>query len=203
MGDQGSRSGSSRQSVAPNCRDDQLHIVAAFIVLLVFFAAVAVPGLTLASPCILLTRSFSHYKSRLALKRSNVKVHGHDVVGTWKVLVAMMVIPIMHVTYTYTAYAWYGDKGAIIYFFCMPLVSYSSILAQDRLRGIFRSLWPLVASLVVRNRGRTLEAMRSELVQEVKETVENHGWHSHVARHASYGSLSDLLSPKIHHKKKA
>ena len=41
----------------------------------------------------------------------------------------------------------YGDRGAIVYFFCMPFVSYSSVRASEEFFKVFRSLWPLFASV--------------------------------------------------------
>ena len=124
-----------------------LYLLVTRCVLLAMYVAVAVPGSVLASPCIIITRVVAYRKAKAAVRGSTVKNTGLDVAATWKVLVAMVLVPVLHVTYTTIAYLWYGDRGAILYFFCMPFVSYSSVLASEEFFKVFKSLWPLLASV--------------------------------------------------------
>ena len=97
------------------------------VLVIVVYLLCSLPGLTLALPVILLTRVLSSRKAQEAKKGSSVKLLGRDVVGTWKILIAMVVVPILHLLYTYTAHALGGPSWSIGYFFFMPYVSYLSI----------------------------------------------------------------------------
>jgi glycerol-3-phosphate O-acyltransferase/dihydroxyacetone phosphate acyltransferase len=48
-----------------------------------------------------LTRLVSASKARQAVVKSSVKIHGRDVAATWKVLVALVLLPVLWVTYTW------------------------------------------------------------------------------------------------------
>ena len=54
-----------------------------------------------------------------------------QVLGTWKVLVGMIVIPILHLSYTAAAFTLVSKPFAVLYFFFMPFVSATSVVAAN------------------------------------------------------------------------
>ena len=83
-----------------------LYLLTTRCLLLAVYVAVSVPGLLLASPCIVITRYVAYKKAAAAVRGSTVKKTGLDVAATWKVLVAIVLVPVLHITYTSVAYAW-------------------------------------------------------------------------------------------------
>ena len=59
------------------------------------------PMTLLSLPVLILTRLVSASKARQAVVKSSVKIHGRDVAATWKVLVALVLLPVLWVTYTW------------------------------------------------------------------------------------------------------
>ena len=59
------------------------------------------PMTLLSLPVLSLSRLVSASKARQAVVKSSVKIHGRDVAATWKVLVALVLLPVLWVTYTW------------------------------------------------------------------------------------------------------
>lgn len=64
------------------------------------------PGVLLFWPVFVTTKVISEKKRKRALAASVVKLQGHDVVGTWKILVAMGLAPTLYAYYTIIVTAW-------------------------------------------------------------------------------------------------
>ncbi|KAL1963060.1 hypothetical protein VTN77DRAFT_8706 [Rasamsonia byssochlamydoides] len=64
------------------------------------------PSLALFWPVFVTARVISHKKQREALAASVVKLEGRDVVGTWKILVAMGLAPALYTWYTVIVTLW-------------------------------------------------------------------------------------------------
>ncbi|EED19702.1 glycerol-3-phosphate O-acyltransferase, putative [Talaromyces stipitatus ATCC 10500] len=64
------------------------------------------PSLALFWPVFVTARAISHSKQRKALANSSVKMDGRDVVGSWKILVAMGFAPALYTWYTVIVTVW-------------------------------------------------------------------------------------------------
>lgn len=64
------------------------------------------PGTLLFWPVFVITKTISEKKRQRALAASTVKLQGHDVVGTWKMLVALGLVPALYAYYTALGTAW-------------------------------------------------------------------------------------------------
>lgn len=73
---------------------------------LVTLAVGTLPSLALFWPVFVIARVISHRKQREALAKSSVKMDGRDVVGSWKILVAMGLAPALYTWYTVIATLW-------------------------------------------------------------------------------------------------
>ena len=155
------------------------------VMLIVFYLVAAAPGLVLASPVGIACKVVSIHKAREATRNSNVKIRGTDVVGTWKVLLGMVFIPIIHLFYTYMAHLIWGDEIAITYFFFMPFLSGGSILATEQSLFLVSSTRTLFMYLIKKRSGQELWETRKKLQEEVVELVNKLGWTNTLTKNTS------------------
>lgn len=73
---------------------------------LVLLVIGTIPSLALFWPVFVITKVISSRKQRKALAASVVKLRGRDVVGTWKILVAMGLAPLLYTYYIIIVTAW-------------------------------------------------------------------------------------------------
>jgi len=127
-------------------------------------------------PFILITRYVAKKKAAEAVAKSSVKIAGRDVLATWKVLVAMGLVPAMHLIYTLLAYLMLGSLVAVLFFFFAPFLSYHNIKAQENMSRLFQSIAPLV--LLLRNPGiaEQMVSLREKCRRETVEVVKEVGW---------------------------
>jgi glycerol-3-phosphate O-acyltransferase/dihydroxyacetone phosphate acyltransferase len=144
--------------------------------LILFYLLAAAPGLVLASPMACLAKIVSQQQAKKAVKNSSVKIKGNDVLGTWKVLLGMVFIPVLHLSYTFIAHSLWGDAIAITYFFFMPFLSGSSILATEQCFFLAKSTRTLFTYLLGKRTGQELWETRQELQAEVQKLVNELGW---------------------------
>lgn len=65
------------------------------------------PGLLLFSPIFAVTKYISQRKAREALAGSLVKLSGKDVIATWKLLTALVIVPLLFLVYTVRFFIYY------------------------------------------------------------------------------------------------
>lgn len=169
---------------------DALAILSLRSSVLAFYAIALVPGILLASPLLLLAEVISRHKAKAAVAGSRVKLQGKDVLGTWKVLVGMVVIPVLHVAYTAVIYWATAYKHAVAYFFFMPFVSATSIIASESALATARSLGPLWMILVDNDRGLALRRMRRQLQADVRHLAQTLGWDEIITKSTSRADLT-------------
>lgn len=73
---------------------------------LIVLSVGTLPSLALFWPVFITSRTISRQKQRKALANSVVKMDGRDVVGTWKILVAMGLTPALYIWYTLIVTIW-------------------------------------------------------------------------------------------------
>lgn len=153
--------------------------------LLVMWGTMALPGVILNSPIIILAKIISRKKAKEALAASQVKLKGRDVVGTWKVLVSMGVAPVLYLSYavaaTYMARRLKPDLStkalALTPFWTMailPAMSYSTLKVSETALDIIKSLPPLFVSLLPGNQKviNDLQDTRRRVQEEMQELVD-------------------------------
>ncbi|KAF4003340.1 Acyltransferase family protein [Saccharomyces cerevisiae] len=64
------------------------------------FAILSLPGSILFTPIFIICRVYSEKKAKEGLKKSLVKIKGTDLLATWKLIVALILAPILYVTYS-------------------------------------------------------------------------------------------------------
>ena len=85
------------------------------------------PALLIGLPWILafqLAKLYAERERRRALRKSKVKIKGKDVIATYKVLIALVLTPVLHGSYTLLVWSQYSERAAVAYCFFAPFVSW-------------------------------------------------------------------------------
>ncbi|WFD28671.1 hypothetical protein MNAN1_003684 [Malassezia nana] len=175
--------------------------------LLCLWGGCALPGTVLNAPVIILAKVVSHRKAKEALAASQVKLYGRDVLATWKVLVSLGVTPVLYSTYAIIATFWaYRSRLPLLHKRLMPLyvmlglpiLSYGAIKISEVGMDVYKSLPPLIASLLP-GRRRVIERIQQErinLTSQLFSTIaelEPEGWnYTDIAR----GSYTAQAPPR-------
>lgn len=155
-----------------------------FLLLLVFVTCL-VPMTLVWLPLVTLTRGIAFFKARQAVKDSTVKIFGRDVAATWKIIVALIVTPFLWLTYTWAAGALatyyqleppWPLEASLLTFFFLPMLSYASMLAGERLTLVARSLPPLLMLALRPSSSTELISLRQQLAEEMQGLVDDYGW---------------------------
>ena len=143
---------------------------------ILIFTVLAFPGILMAIPMILATRWISSRKQAQALKGSMVKIEATDVVATWKVLISLVLVPLMHVVYTTLAWVYYGNTAGIAWFFFAPAVAAAGVLASERVRKVFWSIRSLVFAVFDKDLALRLVRQRMGMQHEVRRVIHLFDW---------------------------
>lgn len=163
------------------------------------------PGLFCFWPVFVISKIISVKKRRKALANSVVKLQGHDVVATWKMLVALGLAPALYLYNTATATIWlyYNRQNgyytstmpwwlvarsyipdnvplwrfALLYFVLMIMVSFAALRLGEIGMDIIKSLPPLFVALNPRSTDSLvkLQAHRARLSTQVKDVINTLG----------------------------
>ncbi|KKZ62835.1 hypothetical protein EMCG_02830 [[Emmonsia] crescens] len=172
------------------------------------FFALAVgtlPSIALFWPVFVITKIVSVRKQSEALAASVVKLEGRDVVGSWKIIVAMGLAPALYTLYTAIATVWlrycrhdgYYCSAvswwinprnyipdiiplwffSILFFWLMILVSLAGLRIGEIGADVLKSLPPLLVALNPRsvNSLAQLRAERQALAAQVVEVIDTFG----------------------------
>ncbi|GAV47661.1 hypothetical protein ZYGR_0H05070 [Zygosaccharomyces rouxii] len=159
--------------------------------LLVFFT-LSLPGCILFTPIFIVCKVYAKKKAAEGLKKSVVKIKGVDLLATWKLLVALVLAPVLYVTYsiiltwlylrgnTLVVKMWVPSTHPVLLYcyFCMLLVftTYSSLKTGEIGVDLFKSLPPLFASLFYPGSKITqLKEMRQGLSDEITDVCNELG----------------------------
>eukprot|EP00732_Lithocolla_globosa_P002394 Lithocolla_globosa_v1_NODE_1554_length_2490_cov_13.344559.p1 type:complete len:573 gc:universal NODE_1554_length_2490_cov_13.344559:589-2307(+) len=163
----------------------KLVIRAIELSILLFFS---IPGYILGTPIVIIARSISKQKAKEALAKSRVKVLGKDVVGTWKLLTCLVVIPIFWLLYscigTYIALSHYSELFPTFFhqilLWCFMFFSvFCSLMGAIRLNEVGRPLWvslrPLWMALFSSSWALEIQSKRSRLQDKIRQMAEELG----------------------------
>lgn len=164
------------------------------------------PGVLLFWPVFVATKVISEKKRRQAVASSAVKLQGHDVMGTWKILVAMGLAPTLYAYYTVIVTAWlrynrldgyyshslpwwlmartYVPDWVPLWLFAvgfyahMIFVSYAALRFGEVGMDIIKSLAPLLVALnpLSSSSLADLREHREALSERVTETINDLGF---------------------------
>lgn len=160
-----------------------------FIVILFFI--LSLPGTVLFSPVFITAIRISRKKQKEALQGSVVKIKAKDVLGTWKVLVALVLAPALYIFYSICGTLIIVRKAVpdaglntkcLIFAFCYfwaLLTTYASLRIGEIGIDYYKSLTPLFYSLVSEEKDiiqiEDLKKSRVELAKKVTEFCDRYG----------------------------
>ncbi|EGV60348.1 glycerol-3-phosphate O-acyltransferase [Yamadazyma tenuis] len=158
------------------------------------FFGLSMPGIFLFSPVFITAIRISKKKQKEALAGSVVKIEAKDVLGTWKVLVALVLAPSLYVFYSICGTVlilkldvipWLNSSWkykALVFLFCYfwsVLTTYASLRIGEIGVDYYKSLKPLFYSLVSENKDLIqideLKNQRQFLSQKVTDFCDRYG----------------------------
>ncbi|KAI8846766.1 hypothetical protein BC829DRAFT_375809 [Chytridium lagenaria] len=153
---------------------------------LTFFGVLALPGSILNAPIMVLCEFISRRKARDALAHSTVKLRGNDVIATWKILVAAVAFPLMHILLSILVFFLLPllpslsllarISISLLTLFLGPAISYAGVRAMEVGLDVARSINPLFRALVrPEKENEEMRRLRRELQEEVAAVVAEYG----------------------------
>jgi glycerol-3-phosphate O-acyltransferase / dihydroxyacetone phosphate acyltransferase len=161
---------------------------------LVLCAVVFLPGIILIWPWRAFTRYVSAKKAKEALRKSDVKIKGNDVLATWKLMTTVTLVPIQHTLYTCLSYYFFGESSAVAFFFFAPFVAIVTVLSTERGRVVYASMRPLYMALAHPERAVNLAEHRTKLKKQVRELVKDLRWDAELGKNTLYHRRSSIDS---------
>jgi glycerol-3-phosphate O-acyltransferase/dihydroxyacetone phosphate acyltransferase len=113
-------------------------------------------------------------KASDAVRKSKVKVAGRDVVATWKILIAMVLLPSVHSLYTLVAYWQWGERWAVLYFFFAPFLCAAGVKCTETGVRAYRGLSVLFLALRSGKLGEGLLKQRNALKEKIRQVCDTH-----------------------------
>ncbi len=159
--------------------------------ILAYYGILCLPGTVLFSPVFYACRKISAKKQKEALAKSAVKIRANDVLGSWKVLIALVVSPILYTSYsllgTYllnkynlgisiTGNCFDSFVEFISCWIVLTCTTYSAFRMGEIGLDVARSIWPLILSLLPKTTElRELKDERAKLSMEITEVINELG----------------------------
>lgn len=168
-----------------------LTLIQRTVKLFVFFT-LSMPGYVLFVPIFIVCRVYAKKKAEEGLKKSVVKIKGVDLLATWKLLVALVLAPVLYITYSIILTWLYLSGNRWISSFWVPvthpvllycyfymllvLATYSSLKTGEIGVDLFKSFPPLFVSLFYPgSKIKQLKEMRGSLSDEITEVCNELG----------------------------
>ncbi|KAI0306605.1 glycerol-3-phosphate O-acyltransferase [Multifurca ochricompacta] len=154
--------------------------------LLSVWSIFALPGVILNGPIFLIASILSKKKAEEALAASVVKIHGRDVIASWKVLISLGVTPILYSFYAIVAtiiavksnapWKW-RLLASPLTMTALPAIGYAALKFGEAGIDVFKSLRPLIVSLMPGQHQylERLKVMRQTLSNELMDIINEFG----------------------------
>lgn len=148
------------------------------------FCGLALPGVFLFSPVFITAKRISRKKASEALKASEVKLTGRDVLSTWKIIVALILAPALYIFYSVLGTILISKMNILpenfstvaLFLICYGwsvLTTYASLRVGEIGVDYYKSLRPLFYSVISDEKDilqiEELKKKREYLAQRVSE----------------------------------
>lgn len=165
------------------------RVLRMFVVQLVkvcVFFVLCLPGTIMFSPVFVLARHISRRKAREALAGLAVKIKAKDVLGTWKILVAMGVAPMLYIFWLVCGTWLVKLQGVryplwmvfVVFYSWLVLTTYASLRIGETGIDYYKQLKPLVYALLLYHVDLKIEELketRRTLSRQVTEFCDKYG----------------------------
>lgn len=153
--------------------------------ILLVFGLISLPGFVINSPALYLIGRISKRKAAAAKKASSVKIHGKDVISTWKLLVALVLLPLLYGFYSMVI-LWFlpglESKSIMTFtaifmliFNSLVLVSFATVRLSEMVYASYNSIKPLILTILNPERYLILRQVRSTLHEQLNLVVDELG----------------------------
>nr|CCC93495.1 putative glycerol-3-phosphate acyltransferase [Trypanosoma congolense IL3000] len=152
----------------------QLHLMFRRCFTLFLMGVILVPFFVVGLPIGFLAKFFSERHRRKAVLKSSIKVVGADVMGSYKLIVGFISVPIIFSVVSLITFAYTDLRTALTVSVCLPMTMYVSLLILQEAVVELRAALPLFMSLISNHkqfcklyeRRRALVSLTKELVQK-------------------------------------
>lgn len=149
---------------------------------LIIFGIVSLPGFVLNLPALYFIGRISKIKAKAALKASNIKIHGKDVISTWKILVALVLLPVMYGMYALGILLSFHFTSPFTLFFIfvtlfhlLALFSFITVRISEMFLDSYNSVKPLILAVLNPKRCYILRQVRTSLRDQINFVVNELG----------------------------
>lgn len=152
---------------------------------LIIFGLISLPGFIVNSPALYLIGRISKKKAMAAKKASNVKIDGKDVISTWKLLVALVLLPFVYGLYSMAIILMSPNLRSktilnlsiafILIFHILIFVSYATVRLSEMVYDSYNSIKPLILTILDPERYLILRQVRSTLHEQINLVVDELG----------------------------
>jgi len=154
--------------------------------LLTIWSTFALPGVILNGPIFLSASILSKKKAKEALEASVVKIHGRDVIASWKVLTSLGMASVLYSFYAVVATILVMKTKAPwkwrlltppLTIAALPAIGYAALKFGEAGVDVLKSLRPLIVSLVPGQQQylERLKMMRQTLSNELMDVINEYG----------------------------
>ncbi|KAG0362530.1 hypothetical protein BC939DRAFT_444573 [Gamsiella multidivaricata] len=168
-----------------NIRTTRRHAIGLLVsrlIQMIFLTCLALPGTLMNLPVAVVARIISNKKAKEALAASTVKIAGRDVLATWKLLVALGLMPVLYFSYSVLVFVYCGQfdlslKARLLIAWAawalIPFVTYASIRFGEQGLDIMKSIRPLFLSIIPGEQDTMddLRKARAELQKTITDLI--------------------------------
>jgi len=150
-----------------------IRIIFSFMMLLLFL-----PGFIINAPVPFFAKYLALKEAHKALKSSDVKIEGRDVIATYKLLVSLVLVPLIYFVEIVGVLIFYGWRNAVVFTLCIPIFSYACVKVFEQESQVWATSIPLAYSFVKSSfyeRVQELRSTREKLQVAVRDLVEKLG----------------------------
>eukprot|EP00049_Salpingoeca_infusionum_P027399 m.31979 g.31979 ORF g.31979 m.31979 type:complete len:580 (-) comp9482_c0_seq2:1676-3415(-) len=142
------------------------------LVMLFVEAILLMPFVVLGLPILYFCRKVADTKAKEAVAGSTVKDAGRDVKATWKLMTALVVVPVSLMLYSIVVGILFGARSGLATFALLPLPLLYLLRVWDHFHRLRKSLPPLVLALWNQDVGKDLLSTRKLLKAKIRELVD-------------------------------
>ncbi|BFZ54820.1 Glycerol-3-phosphate/dihydroxyacetone phosphate acyltransferase [Savitreella phatthalungensis] len=173
-----------------NLHVSSTQVLAKFIyrcVQLLFLSVLSLPGIVLFAPVFIATKVISKKKAAEALAGSTVKIKAKDVLATWKLLVAIGLVPLLYTFYTIlgTWMVYHFELGPeawragsilripMLLLVLLPMTCYSALRMGEIGVDVYKSLRPLRYAVTNNAILEELQDRRDALTDKLNKLIDD------------------------------
>ncbi len=140
--------------------------------MLIFSGVIALPGVLLLGPFVMVLEYLSENERKKALANSKVKITGKDVVASFKIMTSIIIFPLSSMVFTTAFFLlfFFLDEHhyniiiyTIIFFFCWPVYVLVAIRSFDGLKKHLICMFSYILTICDQSKINNLKLTRNQL----------------------------------------